>query len=372
MAKSSETDNKITEQKLEDLRSRIDERIDEPQPYAEEATKDAIRHWAEGIGCDDPLYTDEAYASEGPYGGIVAPPTFLYATTRVGARGLPGVHAMYAGDEWTWHERIHRDDVISTESRLTDVIELGTKFGGNSVKQVYTVDFYNQHDDHVASRDIWFFRMVRESASDQDKYESEGIELAEWTEQDIERFNEHYRNEKRRGAETRYFEDVSVGDELDTLLKGPWSVTVAVTFLRGWGSPYTRAHRLLSEMFQDHPSLAIPNKYGFPEPPERVHWDEKFAKEASVPAPYDYGPERVAWLGHTVDHWMGDEGFLKNLYVELRQHNLIGDVTWCSGEVTDKRVEGDEHLVDVNLDGIDQRDNVTASGSAVVRLPSRE
>lgn len=363
---------KITDEKLADLRSRIGERIDEPQRYVEMASKDAIRHWMDAIGDDDPLYTDEAYARDGPYGEIVAPGTFLYGTTRVGARGLPGVHAMYAGDEWTWHEPIRRGDVISTESELTDVIELGTKFGGNSVKQVYTVEFYNQVDVHLASRDVWFFRVERESASDRDKYESEGMELAEWTEEDVERFAEHYRNEERRGGTPRYFEDISPGDELDTLLKGPYSVTVAVTFLRGWGSPYTRAHRMLSEMFDDHPALAIPNKYGFPEPPERVHWDEDFAKQAGVPAPYDYGPERVAWLGHTVDHWIGDEGFLKNLYVELRQHNLIGDVTWCSGEVTEKRIVDGEHLVDIDLEACDQRDNVTATGSAVARLPSRE
>src|SRR5439155_390504 len=79
-------------------------------------------------------------------------------------------------------------------------------------------------------------------------------------------------------------------------------------------------------------------KYGEVEPPERVHWDPALAGAVGVPAPYDYGPERVAWLGHLVTNWMGDDGFLARLNVQVRRHNLIGDTTWCRGRVAAKAV----------------------------------
>ncbi len=372
---SDELYGTITESGLEELRERIDVPIDEPDPYVHEATLDTIRHWAHGIGSTNPLYTDEEYAAEGPYGELIAPPTFLFATSRIMSGyvgGLPGVHAMYSGADWEWHEPIRRGDRIYTESWLSDLIERETEFSGRAIQQIYTIEFYNQHEDLVASADSWCFRTERDTASEEKrKYESENIELAEWDDDDIERFAEHYRNQKPRGDEPRFFEDVDVGDALDTLLKGPMSVTSVIAFDQGWGGLYIHAHGKLFEMIDRHPALATDNEFGVPEPPERVHWDHDFAQQVGVPAAYDYGPERVSWLGHVCHHWMSDYGVLRDLYVEVRQHNLLGDVTWCSGEVTGKRTEDGDHLVDVDLVGRDQRDNVSVKGNAVIQLPTR-
>lgn len=373
---ASETYGEITEEGLDELRQRFGEPIDEPQQYVEEATKDTIRHWTHGIGCDNPLYTNETYAADGPYSNIVAPPTFLYATSRIVSGyvgGLPGVHAMYSGTDWEWHRPIRRGDTIRPESHLSDLVEKDTQFSGRAIQQIYTTKFYNQDDELLAEADSWCFRTERDTASqEKKKYESEGVELAEWDEADIDRFAEHYRNETPQGDDPRYFEQVEIGDELDTLLKGPMSVTNVIAFDQGWGGLYIRAHKLLFKMRDAHPALAIPNQHGAPEPPERVHWDEEFARDVGVPGPYDYGPERVSWLGHVIHHWMSDYGFVRSLYGEVRRHNVMGDVTWCSGEVADKRVEDGNHLVEVDLVARDQRDEVTAKGEAVVQLPSED
>ena len=95
---------KITEQGLDDLRRRIGVRItDTLEPWCHEATRDNIRHYAHGIGDDNPLWCDPAYAASTHWGGLVAPPSFLFATNRIisGYVGdLPGVHAMWAGANW--------------------------------------------------------------------------------------------------------------------------------------------------------------------------------------------------------------------------------------------------------------------------------
>ena len=40
-------------------------------------TKDEILKFAAALGETNPLYTDEEAAAQGPYGGLVAPPTFV-------------------------------------------------------------------------------------------------------------------------------------------------------------------------------------------------------------------------------------------------------------------------------------------------------
>ncbi|MFH1485009.1 MAG: hypothetical protein ABIH46_02970 [Chloroflexota bacterium] len=70
-------------------------------------------------------------------------------------------------------------------------------------------------------------------------------------------------------------------------------------------------------------------------------------------------------------NWIGDDGFLKVLYGELRRFNVVGDTTWCKGKVTGKRVESGEHLVDLDIWAENQRHEITAPGHATAILPSK-
>ena len=74
-----------------------------------------------------------------------------------------------------------------------------------------------------------------------------------------------------------------MGETLPEVVKGPLTVTSVVAFVQGWGSLYVRAHGLAFDLFERHPALGIPNDFGVPEPPERVHWDEALAKAVGVP-----------------------------------------------------------------------------------------
>jgi hypothetical protein len=49
--------------------------------------------------------------------------------------------------------------------------------------------------------------------------------------------------------------------------------------------------------------------------------------------------------------------------------NLIGDVTWCQGTVVSK--DAAASAVTIQLRAINQRNEVTATGEAVVALPRR-
>ncbi|HEY7867652.1 MAG TPA: MaoC family dehydratase N-terminal domain-containing protein, partial [Methylomirabilota bacterium] len=159
---------RITAESLDDLRRRIGVPItDTLEPWCHEATRDNIRHYAHGIGDDNPLWCDPAYAAGTRHGGIIAPPSFLFACSRIISGyvgGLAGVHAMWAGADWTWHRPIRRNDEISTEARLKDLIERDTGFAGRAVQQIYHVAFRNQRGEPVAEADSWCFRTERDHA----------------------------------------------------------------------------------------------------------------------------------------------------------------------------------------------------------------
>ena len=162
---------RITDEALDALRARQNVPIENTaEPWCHEATRDNIRHYAHGVGDDNPLWCDPAYAAKTRYGGIVALPSFLFATSRIISGycgGLSGVHAMWAGADWTWHKPVLRNQAIKTEAWLKDLIEHDTRFSGRAVQQIYHVNFFNQRGELVCEADSWCFRTDRDQAREQ-------------------------------------------------------------------------------------------------------------------------------------------------------------------------------------------------------------
>ena len=368
---------KITEEGLDDLRRRIGAKIvDTAEPWCYEATRDNIRHYAHGIGDDNPLWCDPDYAARTRYGGIVALPSFLFACNRIVSGyvgGLAGVHAMWSGAEWTWHLPVRRNDEISTEAWLKDLIEHNTKFAGRAIQQIYHVKFYNRHGDLVADADSWCFRTDRDLAREQ------GTKYAELKARPPERYSEKelaeayklYANEEIRGAVPRYWDDVAEGQALPTMLKGPMTVTGFIAYAQGWGGLYIRANKLAWKLISRHHGVGIKNRFGIPDCPERVHWEEEFALKVGAPGAYDYGPERCSWLTHHLTNWMGDDGFLRRATCKIRRHNPAGDMLLIKGTVKRKFIEAERHLVEIDQVAHNQNDELSVLGSGIVELPSR-
>ena len=368
---------KITEQGLEDLRRRIGEPIrGSLEPWCHEATRDNIRHYAHGIGDDNPLWCDPDYAARSRYGTIVAPPSFLFACDRIVSGyvgGLSGVHAMWAGADWTWHAPVLRNDEITTEARLEDLVEHQTRFAGRAIQQIYHVDFFNQDGSKVAEADSWCFRTDRDEARERGtKYDEVKARAPEpVTDAELERFFALYAAEEVRGATPRYFEDVREDEALPPMAKGPMTVTGFIAFAQGWGGLYIRANKLAWKQITAHPGLGIKNRFGIPDCPERVHWEDEFARMVGTPGAYDYGPERCSWLTHHLTNWMGDDGFLRRASCKIRRHNPVGDMLVITGKVTRKFVEDGRHLVEIEQAAHNQHDELSVIGSGIVELPSR-
>jgi acyl dehydratase len=368
---------KIEEPALDALRRRIGVKIEDTiEPWCHEATRDNIRHYAHGIGDDNPLWCEPGYAATTHYGTLVAPPSFLFACDRVISGyvgGLPGIHAMWAGADWTWHQPVLRNDAITTEARLKDLIEHETRFAGRSVQQIYHVAFFNQDGDRVAEADSWCFRTERDAArEDGTKYNHlKTSEEKRYTDKEIAAIYRLYEDEEVRGAQPRYWEDVQLGDEVPTIVKGPMTVTGFIAYAQGWGGLYIRANKLAWQQVHHHAGLGIKNRFGVPDCPERVHWEQEFATTVGAPGIYDYGPERCSWLTHHLTNWMGDTGFLHKASCKIRRHNPVGDSLYIRGKVTDKFTEGEHHCVTVEQEAYNQDDEISVLGTGVVRLPVR-
>ncbi|SCK32560.1 Acyl dehydratase [Variovorax sp. HW608] len=368
---------KITDNGLDELRERIGLKIGATaEPWCYEATRDNIRHYAHGIGDDNPLWCDPDYAAKTKYGGIVALPSFLFSTSRIVSGyvgGLPGVHAMWSGADWEWHKPVHRNDTIRTEAYLKDLIEHETRFAGRAVQQIYHVDFFNQEGDKVAEADSWCFRTERDHAREQgSKYkEVRARAPRRYSTEEIQEAYKLYAKEEVRGSTPRYWEDVKEGEALPVMFKGPMTVTGFIAYAQGWGGLYIRANKLAWKLIDAHPGVGITNRFGISDVPERVHWEEDFALEVGAPGAYDYGPERTSWLTHHLTNWMGDDGFLRKAHCKIRRHNPEGDMLFIKGYVKRKFVENGRHLVEISQEAHNQDDELSAIGSGIVELPAR-
>ena len=368
---------KITDAGMDELRQRIGLKIGATaEPWCYEATRDNIRHYAHGIGDDNPLWCDPDYAAKTRHGGLIALPSFLFSTSRIVSGyvgGLPGVHAMWSGADWTWHKPVKRNDTISTEAHLKDLIEHQTRFAGRAVQQIYHVDFFNQDGDKVAEADSWCFRTERDHAREQGSKYKEVRERAprRYTPEEIQEAYKLYAKEEVRGSTPRYWEDVTEGEALPVMFKGPMTVTGFIAYAQGWGGLYIRANKLAWRLIDAHPGVGITNRFGIPDVPERVHWEEDFALEVGAPGAYDYGPERTSWMTHHLTNWMGDDGFLRKSHCKIRRHNPEGDMLFIKGMVKRKFIEDGRHLVEISQEAHNQDDELSVIGSGVVELPSR-
>jgi hypothetical protein len=321
------------------------------------------------------LWTDPNYAEKTKFGTIVALPSFLFSTSRIASGycgGLAGVHAMWAGADWTWHKTVLRGDVISTQAYLKDLVEHQTRFAGRAFQQIYHTDFFNQHGDKVADCDSWVFRTDRDEARERGtKYTDARGRVEPFADEQLAEFYKLYETEKIRGAMPRYWEDVQDGETIPRMMKGPMTVTGFIAYAQGWGGLYIRANKLAWQLQSQHRGLGIKNRFNVPDCPERVHWDEAFALEVGAPGAYDYGPERCSWLTHHITNWMGDNGFLQRSHCEIRRHNPDGDALFIDGIVRRKFAENGKHLVEIGQTAKTHRGELSASGVAVVELPVR-
>lgn len=119
-----------------------------------EVTAEIVANYCKALSETNPLYTDEAAAKAGPYGGIIAPPGLMSALNfgRGGqdAKVKFGNTSFFAGSRLEVYAPIHSGDTITAKTSVKEVFAK-TGRSGTMVFVVRRTDFTNQDDVAVAA-----------------------------------------------------------------------------------------------------------------------------------------------------------------------------------------------------------------------------
>lgn len=356
----------LPEDALEQVRALIgmDVRLEQ---WNHEATRDTIRHYAWGIGDDNPLYCDPDYAARTRWGGIIAPPTFVFGICDgLVAPGLPDIQWFGAGRELFLDRPIRRGEEISVRGRYTGAREAGGGHVERMILQTSEVDYLDAAGARVAMVRTHAFRIARQGAASSLKYAPRATQT--WSAEDLARIEDAVLNEYRRGA------------VLPGTVRGPLTLMDMTCYYAGAvGTPGYKSTKLRWKYrhWARHAPERLPNTYdpsyfGAAIVPSIGHQDSKVAtSELGMPGAYDNAAQRFGFITGCVTNWMGDDGELKAIKLRMKLPVIFGDALYTKGKVTGKRQVDGQGLVDLEVWGENQLGQVVATGDATVALPLR-
>ena len=344
-----------------------------------EASRDSIRHYAWGLGDDNPLWCDPAYAARTRWGGLIAPPTFFFGVfDAVVAPGLPDIQWYYSGIDAEFHAPMRRDTRFDVKAEYVDAREVSGKRVKRMLVQTGRVDYHDEYGQLLVRVMSHCFRVARLGAEG-------GLSYAPRAEHryapgELERIGDAILNEFRRGADTLHWDDVKVGDTMPGTVRGPINRLDMTCYYAGAvgtsGYKSTRLKWLYAHWARTAPER-LPNNYdpsyyAAAVSPSIGHQDKEVAtSELGMPGPYDNGPQRIGMMSTCLTNWMGDDGFLRRYSARLKLPVIFGDTTFTRGRVTGKRIEDGRALVDAEVWAENQLGETTAAGTAVIELPKR-
>lgn len=361
--------------------------FEEPAKFAEYVqtlSPDSIRNWSYGCGDDNPLFCDPNYARKTRWGNVIAPGMMIGQVNKpLLGDPLPdhikalkkslfrGIHVFVSGSKWDFYRAAYPGDTIYSFFGEESCEVKQSEFAGRSVINIRRDVNMNQRGEVVSVYRILRVLTERKTAVKKGKYSA--LEPASYTDEEFRAIEDIYAAEQVQGADRRFIESVSVGDSLGLQAKGPLTVTDVVCFHSGgYGfTPYAptagrRAHKNRKRIAPFY----VKNEQGVPDVAQRLHWDPKWAQAIGNPMAYDYGVMRENYLWAYLNDWAGDDAIITHVHDEIRKFNYIGDLQKVTGEVTAKRREHGNDVVDVEVRFTNQRGAETVKATATIALPS--
>ena len=314
---------------------------------------------ADAIEDPNPLYADQNHAKRSRFGELLCPPlaTWKDIAPPIGFFGagqeshfqvpLPfNSYGLNGGSDWQFLRPAYVGDWITRRFRISDIYEKQ----GRSGPLVFVVRLETQTNQHgqivnLAKR-VSIHRAFAQEESTPEMIKDDVGELRESPLQPVPVSppGPDYDVPKpiAEGAPQRCFEEVKVGDELPSVVKGPMTTTHLVRWAAANGN-YAR-----------------------------IHWDLPFAQlRQGLSNVVVNGSLKNQYLGQLMVGFAGEEGWFKRFYVEHRGMDYPGDVLTAFGSITEKK-EGDKFgFVDCRVGLRNSRGEQTASGWATVVLPKK-
>ena len=312
----------------------------------EEIGAASIRKFALSIGDPNPIYADAAYASGAPYGGIIAPPTFVCETMQymvgdLDEAGGPAARVrlplgleIRGSNDYHFHQPVRPDDRLTVRWRVADIRE---RDGATGKLLIVTseVSYWNQHGALLATNtETNLFRVsdapvrVGPAASPEP---SSGPPFPG--------------GDSGRAALPRsldrplLFREVEEGCELPGLEK-----RITLPMMVFYAAATWDFHR--------------------------YHYDLEYVRERGFDRPFVDGQMLGAFLAQMLTDWTGDPGTVRRLGFRFREFAFPGDTLTCRGRVTSAEAGEGGGTVTCEL-SIERRDGalVLGPGHAVLALP---
>lgn len=101
-----------------------------------------------------------------------------------------------------------------------------------------------------------------------------------------------------------------------------------------------------------------------------MHHDEIKAQAAGLPSVFGHGMFSMGLLGRAITDYVGLAN-LRRYGVRFTKQTWPGDTLSTKVKVTDKRKDGDDNLVDLEVELVNDDGVAVVTGSATAALPSR-
>ena len=339
----------------------------------------AIERFLNATGDENPLYRDPNYGAASAHSTMLAPPTFVLAVrTPTSAAALyqgdyEGLLPLLTGADLEWTDDIRLGDRIDADLRV-GAVRQGPEWKGRQTAQVESEATYRKlggSRPFARARGTTTLYPVKRGGEERfvDR------EIYSYSDDEVHQLERELDAESApRGGRPRTWRDVKPGDALPTLVKGPLTLSDLMTWAVAEAKPIKLGGLIYKEVVANPGRMRTNPSTNWP------YWDAEHeaedlqsCRDAGFAGPYGRGAMRVALAGHLITHWMGDEGFLRRLSVQLPHPFMYGDVMRLGGTVSDsytQRLGGQVyHAVEVTLSGVNQLGETVLSGEAVVYLP---
>ncbi len=376
-----------------------------PYEYSQRFTSDFITRYALSIGDNNPIFTDPEYGKTTRYGCQIAPGPAMALVRYPSVHGAvrPGGYPLanfISGAAWEFFDAV-REGTKFRSSKVTKEIFEKPGSRGNLVFFISDNHYWDFHGDllgkcygtqiYVPMSSMGSSRsMPVERLGEQMLYERK---TSQYSNEQIEDVLTEIKNEPRRGAETRYWEDVEEGDTVGPVTLSPWTLQDQVCYhslsYATVSGPLAGGDEL---SFEPMYKRARKNEVGHVHPitrwrgPGNEHEDALTAVYRGQPGPFDFGVQRTQMCEQLFSNWMGDDGFIRRLVIALRKPVYYGDVTTYTGEIVKKFKDVQEgesgqgavpgkteyHAVGIKYQGLNQVGEAQVIGTGTVYLPSRE
>ena len=306
---------------------------------------------ADSIEDYNPLYIDPGYAESSRFAGLLCPPlaTWKDIAPSIGYFGagqewhfevpLPfNSYGLNGGSDWQFLRPSYVGTWITRQFRILDIFEKQGR-SGPLVFVVRRETQTNQHGDAISVADRVSIHRSRPPGLEVKADAESGKGLESVAISPPEPDHTIPRAVHQAGAQNR-FENVSVGMELEQVVKGPLTTSHLVRWAAANGN-YAR-----------------------------IHWDLPFAQiHQGLSNVVVNGSLKNQYLGQLMIKLAGPEGWFKRFYVEHRGMDYPGDIITASGTVTAARDVGGYGHVDCDVNLTNNRGDQTATGRATVVLP---